>query len=199
MNYLILIISFVYGFSNQPSDVNLNPKTLKTIDKEINKTWKGLTITRSPLFTGNKNTENRQMKTGKSFVLLNNTDTVAYLFVRRTNGCVIGGCSNSSVSEIDKPKTNNFAERYEHFDYMIILNKNLSVKKVKVLVYEGDYGYEITSKLWLKQFIGYQGENLSYGSDIQAISGATVSAQSITNDIELAVQTAKELRAQGIL
>jgi len=44
--------------------------------------------------------------------------------------------------------------------------------------------YEICSKNWLKQFIGYQGNPLRYKADIDGISGATISANSITSDIQ---------------
>ena len=197
MKYLVFIISLVLGLTNKSTNIDLTPKMLKIIEKEINKSWKELEVSRSSLFISDHISDDLHIEANNSFVLLNNTDTLAYLFIRRTNGCVIGGCTDENV--MDKPISNNFAERYEHFDYMIILNRDLSIRKVKVLVYEGEYGYEITSKLWLKQFIGYCGENLNYGSDIQAISGATVSAQSITDDIQLLVQFAKKMRALGVI
>lgn len=189
----------VFGLTNQSSDTDLSPKMLKSIDKEIKKNWKGLTVSRSPLTISNKITYDLNLEAGKSFALIQDIDTLAYLFIRRTNGCVIGGCTNNTVNIIDAPMSNNFGERYEHFDYMVILNKDLSVKKVKILVYDGEYGYEITSKLWLKQFIGYFGGDLKYGTDVQAISGATVSAQSIMDDIQVLMKSAKELRRLGVI
>ena len=42
----------------------------------------------------------------------------------------------------------------DEFDYLILLDKNLIVAKTKVLIYREDYGGEIGSKRWLKQFIG---------------------------------------------
>lgn len=197
MKHLILMMYLVFGFTNQSSDIDLSLKLLKSIDKEIKKNWKGIDVTRSPLIISDKITRDLNLEVGKSFTLIKDVDTLAYLFVRRTNGCVIGGCTNNLVSNIDAPISNNFTERYEHFDYMVILNNDLSIKKVKILVYDGEYGYEITSKLWLKQFIGYSGSDLKYGTDVQAISGATVSAQSITDDIQLLVQSAKKLRVLG--
>ena len=191
MKYLILMMNFVFGLTFQSTNTDLSPKILKSIDQEIKKNWKGINVSRVPLFTDHDKIQDLEFNADNAFVLLNHTDTLAYLFVRRTNGCVIGGCTNSQIENI------NFTERYEHFDYMAILNKDLSVKKIKVLVYDSEYGFEITSKLWLKQFIGYQGKKLEYGSDIHAISGATISAQSIMNDIQLLVQSAKEIRALG--
>ncbi len=70
------------------------------------------------------------------------------------------------------------------FDYLILLDKNLIVAKTKVLVYREDYGGEIGSKRWLKQFIGKSSsDKLKYGKDIIPISGATISALSMTKAV----------------
>jgi len=73
--------------------------------------------------------------------------------------------------------------RYDKFDFMIIYNFNYELELVKILVYRSEYGAEITAKNWLKQFNHKQTDSLKYGSDIQAISGATFSAISITKNI----------------
>lgn len=75
------------------------------------------------------------------------------------------------------------AGRYDKFEYMIIYNLNYELELVKILIYRSQYGAEITSKNWLKQFYHKQTDSLKYGSDIQAISGATFSANSITKNI----------------
>ena len=193
MKHLILMMYFVFGLTFQSTNTDLSPKVLKSIDKEIKKIWKEINVSRVPLLIDHSKTQHLEFNTNNAFALLNHTDTLAYLFVQRTNGCAIGGCTNNQINNI------NFTERYEHFDYMAILNKDLSIKKIKILVYDGEYGYEITSKLWLKQFIGYEGKKLEYGTDIQAISGATVSAQSITDDIQLLVAVAKKLKVLGAI
>lgn len=199
MKHLFILFFVITGFGYQSVNNDITPKMLKTIDKVIKKTWKNIVIVRKPLIADHIALGKSDMGAENTFVLLNGKDTVGYLFVRRTKGCVIGGCDDASENVSYDEGGNNFEERYEHFDYMAILNTDLSVRKVKVLVYEGEYGYEVTSNLWLKQFIGYSGKNLKYGSDIQALSGATVSAQSITDDIQALVKSAKELREQGIL
>ncbi|MCH3885473.1 FMN-binding protein [Tenacibaculum aquimarinum] len=69
----------------------------------------------------------------------------------------------------------------DEFDYLILLNKELIVAKTKILIYREDYGGEIGSKRWLKQFIGKTfKDTLTYEQDIIAISGATISASSMT-------------------
>ena len=198
MKNLFILFIILTGFQAQSVHTDITAKMQKTINKELKKSWKDIVITQRPITINPKVTCKLSMDLSNTFVLLNYKDTLGYLFVRRTKGCVIGGCDNSSKKISYYGVDNNFEERYEHFDYMAILNTDLSVRKVKVLVYEGEYGYEVTSKLWLKQFIGYKGGKLKYGSDVQALSGATVSAQSITNDIQDLVKSAKELRAMGV-
>lgn len=199
MKYLFILFLIVTGFGAQSVNTNITPKMQKTINKELKKSWKDITVVQKPLVATNRLSANLSDELENSFALLNGKDTLAFLFVRRTKGCVIGGCDETTKKDNYYDEASNFEERYEHFDYMAILNTDLSVKKVKILVYEGEYGYEVTSKLWLKQFIGYKGTELKYGSDIQALSGATVSAQSITNDIQELVKLTEEFRVSGVL
>ncbi|HRW63128.1 MAG TPA: FMN-binding protein [Bacteroidales bacterium] len=73
--------------------------------------------------------------------------------------------------------------RFDKFDYMVIYNKDLEIEFIKILVYRSDYGSEITAKKWLSQFYKKKNANFKYGDDIQAISGATLSANSLTENI----------------
>jgi hypothetical protein len=73
--------------------------------------------------------------------------------------------------------------RYEYFDYLVLYNPDLSIRLIEVLEYRSEYGFEITSKKWLKQFVGMSGCGLEYAEDIDALSGATYSASSITSDL----------------
>lgn len=67
------------------------------------------------------------------------------------------------------------------FDYVVLFNPDLSIKKSKILIYREDHGRQVGSQRWLKQFIGRKsGESLAYGEDIDGISGATISAKSMT-------------------
>lgn len=70
------------------------------------------------------------------------------------------------------------------FDYIVVFDKDLIIKKIKILAYREDWGGEITSKRWLRQFKGSDPEtSLKYGSDVMGISGATISARSMTNAV----------------
>jgi hypothetical protein len=73
--------------------------------------------------------------------------------------------------------------RHDRFNYLIFFNEDREVELVRVVSYYSDHGGEITSKRWLAQFVGYGGGDLDYGDEVQAISGATLSAGSIANGI----------------
>jgi Na+-translocating ferredoxin:NAD+ oxidoreductase RnfG subunit len=78
----------------------------------------------------------------------------------------------------------------DYFDFIVIFDKDLIVSKVKVLVYREDHGSEVGSKRWLNQFNGKKiNENLTYQKDIAAISGATISAKSMTNEVNKLLKT----------
>ena len=69
----------------------------------------------------------------------------------------------------------------DEFDFLVLLDKDLIVLKTKILAYREDYGGEISSKRWLKQFQGKSfNDELKYEQNIMAISGATISVRSMT-------------------
>ncbi len=65
--------------------------------------------------------------------------------------------------------------------YCIIVDESLAVKEVGILAYREPYGGEVQQKSWLKQFMGKQPEDsIRPGRDIKNITGATISARSVT-------------------
>ena len=92
------------------------------------------------------------------------------------------------------------ASKTDEFDYLVLLDKDLIVLKAKILIYREDYGGEIGSKRWLKQFIGKtQNDELRYGDNIIAISGATISVRSMTNAMNDLLKSLKILHSKQIL
>lgn len=87
--------------------------------------------------------------------------------------------------------------RYDLFDYLVIMNNTAIVQKVVVIKYRSEHGGEIASKKWLSQFENYSGKFLQYGEDISAISGATLSAGSITRDMQKVVLALKKQLESG--
>jgi len=92
------------------------------------------------------------------------------------------------------------ASKTDEFDYLVLLDTDLIIIKSKVLIYREDYGGEIGSKRWLKQFIGKTTtDELKYGDNIAAISGATISVRSMTNAVNTLLKAIKILHKNNIL
>lgn len=88
----------------------------------------------------------------------------------------------------------------DQFDYLVLLDTELVVVNTKVLVYREDYGGEIGSKRWLKQFVGKtQNDDLRYGDNIMAISGATISVRSMTTAINNLLKSLKILHSKALI
>lgn len=86
------------------------------------------------------------------------------------------------------------------FDYLVLLDSDLVVIKAKVLIYREEYGGEIGSTRWLKQFIGKtQLDDLKYNENIIAISGATISVRSFTEAINNLLKSLKILHSKNVL
>lgn len=125
---------------------------------------------------------------GKFFECNNNDTIIGHLYIGRVSTCRSGGCDGNIGDEVIA------GENFEYFDYFILFNLKKEIELVRVFNYQATHGYEITSKHWLRQFQGYAGEQeLEYDKDIDAISGATISAISILVDIENTVHKIKEI------
>jgi Na+-translocating ferredoxin:NAD+ oxidoreductase RnfG subunit len=86
------------------------------------------------------------------------------------------------------------------FDYMVMFDAELKVNKTKVLIYREEYGGEIGSRRWLRQFIGKSSaDKLTYGDNIDAISGATISVKSMTYAMDNLLSTIGKLHELQIL
>lgn len=86
------------------------------------------------------------------------------------------------------------------FDYIVLFNPDLTIKKSKVLIYREDYGKQIGSQRWLKQFIGMSmNDTPIYGENIDAISGATISASSMTKAIGNVLKSVQILKEKELI
>ena len=86
------------------------------------------------------------------------------------------------------------------FDYMVVFNSELEIIHSKVLVYREEYGGEIGSKRWLKQFLGKSaGDRVCPETNIDAISGATISVRSMTKSMDKLLQTVDILEDHNLL
>ena len=86
----------------------------------------------------------------------------------------------------------------KEFDFVILFDNDYIIKKVKILTYREDYGGEISSKRWLRQFSGLSAESeFKYGYEIKAISGATISAVSMTDAVNQILENIKLIHQNG--
>lgn len=88
--------------------------------------------------------------------------------------------------------------RFDKFDYFVICDTSCVVKKVNVWIYRSTHGGGIAARKWLGQFNEYSGGQLKYGKDIQAISGATISGNSIVEDIQRVHAVLAGARESGV-
>lgn len=74
--------------------------------------------------------------------------------------------------------------RSEKFSYLLYLNSEKEIEDVDVLEYRENYGYEIDYSFFRKQFHGKsKADQIRFGRTIQNISGATISARSLTYSV----------------
>jgi len=166
---IIIIFSLLFN----PSDLLVefySPKMFKRAEKQISKHFKENTTVVGYV----PEHPNAQAINSSFFYIKNNKQAVIGIaIITRANGCVMGGCSISNGKEI----------RFEQFDMLSIYNNEKELALLSVLNYPGEYGYEISAKWWLKQFLGIASKKHYYRQNIDAISGATISAQSVVNEI----------------
>jgi Na+-translocating ferredoxin:NAD+ oxidoreductase RnfG subunit len=121
-------------------------------------------------------------------VIKTNGNEKGYIYSGRVFTCSSNGCN----SETGK----SGIQRSEYFDYMIIFGESVSIEKISILSYQATHGMEITSRGWLKQFTGYNGDKkIESGRDIDTISGATISVESIIGDISRVTKLLKGIES----
>jgi len=145
----------------------------KKINKAISKIWKveDFEVTDHDL-NNNKNC----FKNGCWLKVKTNGTYLGMIYIGRVNSCRSGGCSIDGDPQ---------SLVFEFFDYFLLTDTSGQVLWVKVYNYQATQGHEVMSRGWLNQFKGLtKDEKVVFGQDIEAISGATVSASAITEDIQ---------------
>ena len=75
--------------------------------------------------------------------------------------------------------------KHEFITYSVGINPDGSLHQIEIMDYRESYGYEIRNESWRKQFIGKTSKSpLKLDSDIQNISGATLSSRHITDGVK---------------
>ena len=174
--FLITTILILSGFTGQ--NINYEPRALK---KDISKLWDTEEIALQEIQVPDSIYNDLLLDKGKIFSLISSVDQLGFAYVGRIYSCRSGGCGTD-----DTPvEIVSINEDFEYFDYFIIFDKALTVKKIRVFNYQATHGHEVGGKGWLRQFVGYKGdEKLEYGKNIDSISGATISANAITYNVQ---------------
>ncbi len=147
---------------------------LKEIQREIRKQWNipNFQVEKMSVNELEKLLVNQNFGTLYSLIASDVNVTKGYFYIGRVYTCRQGSCSNN-------------VSKSEFFDYIVFFNVNKTVERVKVISYKATRGHQMTSSGWLRQFRNYDGSRtLAVGKDIDAIAGATVSVNAISEDIQ---------------
>ena len=150
---IALVLPFFVSFVNIPTKIE------KKIDKEVLSIFNIGTYSKEPVVIeeGINSTLPLKFNTDNFYLIISDDNLIGYFYY---------GVAPSKA---------------DVFDYVVIFDKELIIKKIKILAYREDYGGEIGSKRWLKQFNELSiRDKVVYNKDIKGISGATISARSMT-------------------
>lgn len=177
-NKLLLLFLFcLISTLSISQDINYNPKSL---NRDVQKLWEKNDIRMLEIEIPDSMYNTILLDKGKIFSIYSENNNLGFTYVGRIYSCRSGGCGMEDPNDL---VTAN--DDFEYFDYFIIFNTSLSVEKIRVFNYQATHGHEISGKGWLKQFVGYAGETkLEYGKNIDSISGATISANAITYNVQ---------------
>lgn len=175
MKYItfILILNLPLGILSFKSSDEVNyahPKINKELVKYFDESYEKIEISLSDSLS------ERFYLQGK-FYSVKSDIAKGTLWIGRVNSCRSGGCSIS----LD----DNQPHSYEYFDFLVLFNSDDQVEKVKIFSYKATHGEEVCGRGWLKQFKGFEGQTqLRYGKEIDALAGATISAQNLTTSVK---------------
>jgi Na+-translocating ferredoxin:NAD+ oxidoreductase RnfG subunit len=175
MRYLVLLLltCFLGGNVNAAG----LPKSIeKKISKSISKVWPAVELEREKLVIQPEILSRHGLSRVSAYQLKEGEEVKGYL------------CFSSAKG------------RYDKFDYLVIYDKDLVIRRITVLVYRSSYGGEIMAQSWLKQFYGKKnGEDMEFEKDIDSISGATLSAPAMTDSVKALSELMADLKAKELL
>jgi len=169
IGFIVVLGLLLLGF-------DLPKSAQKKIDKTITALWQDKVITKTPVHLNTTQKTNFKINDKELFYLKNNQQLMGYLYLAKANS------------------------RSDKIDFMVVFKPDLSILTVQILVYREEYGGEVGSKRWLKQFNNKtNGKEMKFGYDVQNISGATISARSMTQAVNQISKNIVVLKKQGVL
>ena len=175
LTWLIIFSSGLLG--NFLDGTTLYDKHLKRTNKTLNKVWEDQDVKVSELKLGTEVLDRVDFTIPELHVIDNDKGEFQAFM-----------CLNEAPSKVDT------------FTYLVLYDSMLNVLFVEVLEYKENYGGEISSKRFLKQFQGSNGsKELELERDIDGISGATISVKSILWSINDLNENMLKMRAAGII
>jgi len=114
---------------------------------------------------------------GRFYRIVRGVEEAGFIFVGRVKTCRSGGCSIVGGGRDGDS---------EYMDYFALISLQRKITRVVIYNYQATHGEEVTAKYWLRQFVGVSSkQQLRVGKNIDAISGATISTNSFTENIQL--------------
>ncbi|MDH5399268.1 MAG: FMN-binding protein [Cyclobacteriaceae bacterium] len=145
-----IILSFWMFLFPIDFNTDLSKNTIKKINKALERVWPGKTILQEPVDG------------------FESVEYLSHLFSLKFDGMEKGYMAIASAPS-----------RFDRFDYLLIVNNEFEIVAAEILAYREDYGGEIASPRWLKQFVGKKvTDPFKLNEDVVGISGATVSCRS---------------------
>lgn len=128
----------------------------------------------------------KSLALGQYYKISDTNKLLAFAYAGRVNSCRASGCSTPN---------NKTESSMEYFDYYALFNTQQQIIKLSIFNYQATHGQAVCSSSWLKQFLHYDGSKaLAVGHNIDAISGATISTESFTNDIQTVTKQLKLIK-----
>jgi hypothetical protein len=119
-------------------------------------------------------------KIEKSTTTIFNLADVTFSEIKNTSN--LGATRLYKINDVGYLAFDQAPSKFHKFEYYMIFSDKGDILKIEVLNYNENYGAEICNKRWLKQFQKINTSSfVTYNNSIDAISGATISVQSISS------------------
>ena len=171
MKRIVVIMLLVAGTLSSATYTDLSKRTEKKVLKVLEKVWPG------------------EVAMWKPVPGFSTSDDMTNLYKIE-----VSGDSKGFMAIANAPS------RFDRFDYLLVVDNELSVVAVEILEYREDYGGEIASTRWLKQFKGKTADDqFKLNDDVVGISGATLSCRSASTHFKKILLHLNEMNRNGKL